>query len=114
MNSKQSYTIADFTGDESSLPGAPDHFKPGLIVNPEADCSELLSGSIHRLGNALDLFWLCLERANAVGDSHMEGALFTMARLCTEARALNIQAIEQASPTKAPVTTIKKVREVPG
>ncbi len=113
MKSKKAFTSADFNGDEASLPGCPEHFKSGLIVNPEADCVELLSGAVHRLGNALDVFWLCLERANAAGDDPLEGALVSIARLCTEARALNQVAIEQCVKTGYS-GRMAKVKEVPG
>lgn len=113
MNSKRAFIGADFNGDEASLPGCPDNFKPGLIVNPEANYLELLSGSLHRLDNALDLFWLCLERANGAGDDPLQGALLSMARLCTEAHALTQVAFDQSVKTSSP-GRMAKVKEVPG
>jgi hypothetical protein len=113
VSSKQISHSADFPGDDSYISGEPEDLQPGMIINPNADEAGLLSGAVHRLDNALDILWLLLDRANDCGDDRLQGAIVSMGRLCNEARALNLSLIERVNH-KAPVTTLKKVREVPG
>lgn len=89
MNSISVLKSADIPGDEASLPGFNENPLPGLVVNPDANGCELLSASMYRLRNALALMWLLLDRANGVGDDHLEGSIVVLLRLCTEANVLS-------------------------
>lgn len=108
MNSKSIPQSADFPGDESYVYDVSTDRNPGIIVNPNADNDELLSGAIHRLDNALGILFLALDRANDLGDRRLEGAVVAMGRLCSEARVLNLSVIERGASKVASRTTSKR------
>jgi len=105
---------ADFPGDEANLPGVNENPAPGLVVNPDASESELISSAIYRLSNALNLMWLVLDRSSANGgDEHIDGGIITLGRLCHEAKVLceasMERLVEQTHATNSP-----KVKAGPG
>lgn len=84
---------ADLPGDTALVPCVNDRPKtPGLIVNPDADHMELLSGALMRIDQAVDLYLLFADRLDDL-DPALHAGISAMARLCTEARAMGEVAV---------------------